>query len=513
MPMRLITQQAARAELARREIRRRGARRHLRDFIRESWPITNPGTAFEHNWHVDAVADHIQAQLEQWARAKADPSYESSCQNLLINIPPRCLKSTIVSVCATAWAWLHWPQMRIGCLSVNPRVSFRDALAVRALMQSAWYQAFAPGWTLRDDQNAVGNFANTAGGSRIARGFDSNVVGEGFDWLLVDDPHDPRDSEAAVHAVITGWDVTISSRVQDARCSIRTGIMQCIAEDDFASHVRKQGWAWLCLPMEYEPERVVPWPVGVGDPRTIAGECLHPARFPPRVLEQRKLELGPYGYAAQYQQRPAPLEGGMLKREWWKRFTLGEITLGGRLDLDWVTISVDPTGNAANDGDSVGLLVCGGKGPRRYVLEDATRRMTFLETCATIRALLVAWPQCHKILVEKSVVGPAIVEQLRKEVNQGALRVVVVEELTTHMLGKKEQRALAMVPTLAAGLVFLLEGASWIPAFIGEHGLFPNGQHDDRVDAMAQLIAYYSASIDWSAAIDGMRQLATGLRR
>ena len=428
MPRPAITPQSARSELARRELARRNARRHLRHFVRESWHVTNPGVTLEDAWYIDVVADHVQAQIDDWARARADPDHVQAIKDLLINIPPRCMKSTLVSVCATAWAWLDYPQMKIGCPSVNPRVSFRDALAVRTLISSDWYQAwFSPPWTLREDQSAVGNFANTLGGSRVARGFDSNVVGEGFDWIIVDDPHDPRDSEGRVNAVITGWDVALSSRVNDPRSSIRSGIMQAITEDDFSSHVRKQGWAWLCLAMERKPDEKTPdFPIEVRvdgkpikrDPRKL-GECLHPSRFPPSVLDQRKLELGPYGYAAQYQQEPAPLEGGMIKREWFKRFTIGELTKDGKLDVDWVTITVDPAGNAKQDGDQVGLLVGAGKGPRRYILEDASRRMTFLEACATIRALIATWPQCRKIIVEKSALGPAIVEQLKLEVNQG----------------------------------------------------------------------------------------------
>lgn len=516
----LITPAQAKSELAKRELARRKARRNLRDFVRASWHVTNPGVVLEDAWYIDVVADHVQRQIEDWAKARSNPSYVQSIKDLLINIPPRCMKSTLVSVCATAWAWLHYPQMRIGCLSVNPRVSFRDALAVRTLIMSEWYQSwFSPPWVLREDQNAVGNFANTAGGSRVARGFDSNVVGEGFDWILVDDPHDPRDSEGQIQAVITGWDVALSSRVNDPRSSIRTGIMQCITEHDFSSHVLKQGWSWLCLQMENQPDSLTaPFPIEVQigdvltreDPR-LPGECLHPKRFPPHVLDQRKLELGPYGYAAQYQQRPAPLEGGMIKRDWFKRFTFGEITAGGALDVDWVSISVDAAGNAEQDGDDVGLIAVAGKGPRRYVLEDASRRMTFLETCAAIRALLARWQQCEKVIVEKAALGPAIVEQLRKEVNDGSMRVVAIEEITTHMAGSKKQRALAMVPALAAGLVYVLDGASWVPAFIGEHAMFPNAAQDGRVDALAQLLAHYAPVEEDPVA--ALRRATAGLRQ
>lgn len=473
---------AARAELARRS---------LYAFIRYSWHVTNPGVPFEAGPHIEVIAAHVQRQLEDWARARLDPTYVQRGKNLLINIPPRCLKSTIVAVCAIAWAWLHWPQLKIGCLSVNPRVSFRDALACRALILSDWYQqSFAPAWVLRDDQNAVGNFANSEGGSRVARGFESNVVGEGFDWTLVDDPHDPRDSAAAVQKVIVGWDVAVSSRQNDARVSIRTGIMQCVTEGDFSDHVRKQGWVRLCLPMEYEKAQHTPqiyddieteW-------RAVEGESLQPSRFPPRVLEQIKLERGSYAYAAQYQQRPAPLAGGIIQRAWFKRFTMAELPKR----LDWTTISVDATFGSTEDGaDNVGLLVVAGAGVRRYVLNDASRKMTFLDTIAAIIALIQSYPGVARVIIEKAAAGSPIAEVLRREVAKGAVRAIAVDEFKPRTHGTKRDRVIAELPELEAGNVALLDGAPWIDAFEGEHGLFPNGQHDDRVDALSQLMIYY----------------------
>ncbi len=465
-------------------------RRHLYHFIRYSFAITNPGVVFEDAPHIRVIADHVQRQLEDWDKARKDKSFQQVCRDLLVNLPPRCLKSTIVSVCATAWAWLRWPGMRIGCLSVNPRVSFRDALAVRTLISSDWYQSlFRPKWKLRDEQGAVQSFANTAGGSRVARGFESNVVGEGFDWIIVDDPHDPRDSTAAVQKVLDGWDIAVSSRVNDPRCSIRTGIMQVITEDDFSSHVRKHGWGWLCLPMEFEPERVIVSPYGWKDPRSIAGECLHPARFPQHVLEQVKLERGSYAYAAQYQQRPAPLAGGIIQKAWFKRFTMADVPAR----LDFWCISVDATfGSISETADNVGLLVAGGIGPRRLIFNDASRRMSFLDTIASIKALLVQYPKVGRILMEKAAAGAPIVEVLRKEIATGVLRSVVIEEINPKTHGSKTDRVVASLPQLEAGHVELLDGAPWVETFVAEHGMFPNAQHDDRVDSTSQMLIYYA---------------------
>lgn len=473
---------AARAELARRK---------LSAFVRFSWHVTNPGVPYEHNWHVDAVCDHVQRQLEDWARAREDREFVQPCRDLLVNIPPRCLKSTMVSVCATAWAWIHWPQIKIGCLSVNPRVSFRDALTTRALISSAWYRScFKPNWEIRDDAAAVSNFGNTAGGSRVARGFESNVVGEGFDWILIDDPHDPRDSEAAVQKVLDGWDVAVGSRTNDQRVSIRSCIMQAVTENDFRRHVLKQGWGHLCLPMEFEPEHVVESPYGWRDPRTKPGECLHPNRFPPHVLDQIRKERGSYAYAAQYQQRPAPLAGGIIQRAWFRRFSIGDL-----VDPDWMVISCDATfGSVEEDADNVGLLVAAGIGPKRYVLCDASRRMSFLESVTAIKALLHQYPAVDRILIEKAAAGGPIAEMIRREVNDGSLRTIVVEEINPREHGKKTDRVVASLPQLEAGMVSLLDGAAWVDPFIDEMGVFPNGQHDDRVDALSQLLIRYSES-------------------
>lgn len=473
---------AARAELSRRS---------LYAFICHSWHVTNPGVCFEPGPHILVIAAHVQRQLEDWARARLDPAYKQRGKDLLINIPPRCLKSTIVAVCAIAWAWLHWPQIKIGCLSVNPRVSFRDALACRALILSDWYQqSFAPAWTIRDDQNAVGNFANSQGGSRVARGFESNVVGEGFDWILVDDPHDPRDSTAAVQKVLAGWDVAVGSRQNDARVSIRTGIMQCVTEGDFSDHVRKQGWVRVCLPMEYESAQRSPqiYEDLPSEWRTVEGESIQPLRFPPHVLAQIKLERGTYAYAAQYQQRPAPIAGGIIQRGWFKRFTMADVPQ----TPDWTTISVDATFGSVEDGaDNVGLLVVVGVGARRFVLNDASRKMTFLDTIAAIIALIETYPNVKRVLIEKAAAGSPIAEVLRREINKGKLRTVVVDDFNPRKHGSKRDRVIAELPELEAGNVALLDGASWIDAFVGEHGLFPNGQHDDRVDALSQLMIYY----------------------
>lgn len=474
--------QASRAVvLGARILRADNARASFGEFIRQGWHALEPnGRPLIANRGTQAIIDHLQAVGD------------GSIRRLLIACPPGFGKSTLATVAWPLWMWARNPSWRAICASYAHGLAYQLATRARRVFESDWYRA-SFGIELASERTDA--METTAAGRRYAVGVGGALTGYRADGFVVDDSLNAVDahSDNAIATVNDWFDTALSNRLDRGESAPQVVIQQCLAELDLIGHLRKRGgWEELVLPAEYETSR--PCATSIWhDTRTSDGELLAPEIQSKAYLDEQRVTLGPYGYAAQYQQRPAPLAGGMIRREWFKRFTLSEIAApDGKLVVDWVTISVDPAGNAAQDGDNVGLLVIAGKGPRRYVLEDASRKMSFLETCAALRALLVTWPQCRKVLVEKSVLGPAIVEQLRKEVNQGALRTVVIEELTTHMQGKKEQRALAMVPTLAAGLVYLLEGAGWIEAFIGEHGLFPNGQHDDRVDALAQLLAYYA---------------------
>ena len=132
------------------------------------------------------------------------------------------------------------------------------------------------------------------------------------------------------------------------------------------------------------------------------------------------------------------------------------------------------------------------------ILDDRTKPLTFLETVKELRQVVADWGPT-RILVEKKANGAAIIEQLAALMAAGQLlgpdgkpTHVIVEPIEPE--GGKESRASAMVPTLEAGLVYLLDGAPWIDAFLGEVCRFPYGRRDDRVDALSQLLTHYGVS-------------------
>lgn len=209
-------------------------------FFTRAWEVTNPGTKLESGRHIQAMCDHIQWQLEDRARAINEPTFVMRAQNLLINVPPRSLKTSVL-VFATVWCWLRWPAMRILYLSANPRVAQDGARSARDLIVSDWLQrTFRPSWTLREDQEALISFGNTSGGARVSRGLNSMITGEGADWICIDDPHDMRDSDYEIGVTIAGYDSAVANRINDPRTSIRTAIMQRYREFDFSGHVLAQ---------------------------------------------------------------------------------------------------------------------------------------------------------------------------------------------------------------------------------------------------------------------------------
>ncbi len=419
----------------------------------------------------------MQATLEGWIRKQLEPDSRPPIQNLLINIPPGTAKSRIVAVYAPAWMWTRWPSWRAICLSSNPRVALRDSVYCRELVESAWYRdTFRPDWTLADDQNAKSLFKTTAGGYRQAMGFTARITGDRADCLIVDDPHDAEEvlSEASRREVIDRWDQAIANRLNDLRSSTRIGVMQRLHEEDWSGHVLAQGgWEHVCLPQEFEPDRARATAIGWRDPRAEEGELLFPARFPSEVLESEKKRLGPYGYAGQHQQRPAPREGAMFATQRLEYVDFAPAKLA-RVRY-W-----DKAGAKPGKGDwTVGVLM-GRSSDGLYWIEhvergqwppdDRNRRI--LETAELDR-------QRHgavKIWVEQP-------PGLAKESTDAVVRMLAGFHVEADRVSKdKEERAEPLAAQVRAGNVRVVRGP-WNPAFVAELGTFPFGAHDDQVDA------------------------------
>lgn len=452
-------------------------------FVRAAWSILEPATTFTENWHLDLLAEYLTLVRRREIR------------RLIINVPPRSMKSLTTTVMFPSWVWTTEPHTRFICSSYADSLSIKHSLDRRTLLSSPWYQTL---WGSRvkfaDDQNLKSEFQNAARGVMLATSTGGGVTGKGCDILIVDDPHNPLQVLSDVERVsaIRHFDYVLSTRLDDPKRGAIVVVMQRLHEEDLTGHLLAQyGWEHICLAAEAERHEVWKFPVSKRVIERLPGDLLWPERFSPEVLEQFKVRLGSYAYAGQFQQRPSPAEGGILKRNWWRRFE----TAPERFDE--MVQSWDFTFKDSKGSDFVVGQVWGRIGANKYLLDQVRGRFSFTASIAAMRALTLRWPSAYLKLVEDKANGPAIIDALRNELS-GIVAVSVQ--------GSKEARAQAAAPDLEAGNYWLPK-TDWADEFIEEAASFPNGAHDDMVDAWSQTASRFRVSA--CGILDYYRELAS----
>jgi predicted phage terminase large subunit-like protein len=471
------------------EIDRELAARRLREFVVQAWPVVEPSTPFVPGWHIDAIIEHLEGITSGQIR------------NLLINVPPRHMKSLLVAVLWPAWEWIRWPERRWLFSSYSAQLSIRDSVKCRRLIESPWYQA---GWrdrfALTSDQNTKGRFDNDRSGYRLATSVGGSATGEGGDRIVCDDPNNVNEVESdSVRKSTNDWfDVVMSTRVNDPKTAAKVVVMQRCHEQDLSGHLLEQGvWEHLCLPAEYEGARPAT-SIGWGDPRTEHGELLWPDRFGAAEIESLKRSLGSYAAAGQLQQRPSPAEGGLLKRHWFRYWQLPGANYPSVVvqSSDGTLQSVAPTTFTVHDeliqswdcsfkdlatSDYVVGQVWTRAGGDFLLLHQERAKMDCPATVQAVRRISNRFPMTIAKLIEDKANGSAVIQMLAHEI-PGILPI--------NPEGGKVARAAAVSPLIEAGNVYLPhpQFAPWVNDFIEECAAFPNGAHDDQVDAMSQAL-------------------------
>jgi predicted phage terminase large subunit-like protein len=479
------------------EVDQERASRSLREFVRQAWQVIEPSTPFVPGWHIDAIIEHLEAITFGYIR------------NLLINVPPRHMKSLLVSVLWPAWEWIRFPERRFLYSSYAAQLSIRDSVKCRRLIESPWYQErWGDRFALTGDQNTKGRFENDRSGYRLSTSVGGAATGEGGDRVVCDDPHNVQEAESdsVRKGTLDWWDIVMSTRVNDPRSAAKVVVMQRCHQRDLSGHLLEQGgWEHLRLPAEYEKPGCTT-SVGWSDPRTEQTELLWAERFGPEELESLKRSLGSYAAAGQLQQRPSPAEGGLIKRHWWRYYqprganlppvivrlpdgterSIMALELQGRGEC---IQSWDCSFKDLETSDFVVGQVWGNMGPNYYLLDQVRGRMDFPATLRAVRGMSNRWPAALAKLIEDKANGSAVIQMLSREI-PGILPV--------NPEGGKVARASAASPLIEAGNVYLPHPqiAPWVNDFIEECATFPNGAHDDQVDAMSQALLRWNTVIE-----------------
>lgn len=437
---------------------------------------------FVPGFHIDAISEHLQAL------------FLGQIRKLIINIPPRHMKSLLACVFFPVWCWVNDPSTRFMFASYSGSLSLRDAKKARRLIESDWFRSsFGDVVQLTKDQTAVHRYDTTATGFRFTTSVKGSVMGEGGDILGLDDVHNGLEAQSATkrQGVEDWYRQSWASRVNDAETARHMLIGQRLHEADLSGVLLAEGgWEHLCLPAEYVPTVHVTC-LGWSDPRTVPGELLWPQRISREALEDLKINLGRYAAAGQLQQTPAPAEGGMFRRDAWKFWGPGGDKALPRLDLlvrSWDLAFTEGVSTSFVVGQLWGFVL---RDQEFFLLDQYKARIDFSATklvmTTTYKADQVHMAVHHKqsvrltgVLVEKKANGDAILSELKRE-------IPIMVPITPH--GSKEARAAAFSPRVDQGKVYLPVPAlaPWVSGLIETFAKFPNATSDDEVDAASQM--------------------------
>jgi predicted phage terminase large subunit-like protein len=450
-------------------------------FIKAAWPQLKPGIPYQHNWHIDAICEKLEAVSH------------GEIKRLQIWIPPQSMKSILTSVMWPAWEWTFAPHVSYWTGSYATDLSGRLAAMSMIVMKSKWYQdRWGDLWKFTRD--AEGFFANDQGGTRLSTSPGAET-GTGYhgDRILIDDAINAQAADATSRVRLTfandWYDGTVSSRGLSGHA--RVIIMQRLHESDLAAHALKlEDWDVLCLPERYESDHQFVYP---DDPRG-EGDLLWPTYRTEPESDVIAHQLG-FRAAGQFQQRPAPREGQILKRDWWGWYDPAILTHEKRKPRFTAIIqSVDTPLKDKESNDLVALQAWGVLGANRYLLDLRKGHMNYtqckraiLEQRDYVRKL---YPRiAHYCLIENAGYGVELIIELKREMTG-------VTKISRGGDGDKVMRAESASSDLEAGNCLLpgkmLPGdprpdtSADVLDFIESLAVFPNGEHDDDTDAWSQ---------------------------
>ncbi len=453
------------------------------------------------NWHLTYLCEWLECVtfgLLEGEQVACGTHKGETVRQLLVNEPPRNMKSILISVMWPCWEWQLAPHLRYLTASYADRLSTDLSLKRRDIIESEWYRRGMehywghPGLVLRGDQNVKTSYENTARGKMLATTFGGTAIGEGGDRVIVDDPQDPRQAYSEAHRLKTlrSWDQGLSTRLNNPRTGAYVVVMQRLHQKDLTGHVLDEGgWVHICIPGIAEHDETIVFPRSGRVVKRKTGDLLWPERFDEEHMTLLKKKLGSNGFAGQIQQRPTALEGGMVKRAWVKFWVtalesdddpaevvrLPEGLTGHRQSWD-----MGLWGNSRDD-YTVGL--CAARlGSNVYLLDHDRRRLDTPGMISAVKTMTAHNPLAIRKVIEAAAAGPQVKRQLHDEVSG---------IVTKPAKGKKDERLADVSPMIEAGNFFIPHPreCGWAADYLEELVTFPFAEHDDQVDATSQLLA------------------------
>lgn len=437
-------------------------------FIGRVLHTVDPGATYIPNKHIEMVAEYLEAIRR------------GHITRLIINMPPRSLKSIAVSVAWPAWLLGHNPKSRIIVSSYASALSLKHSLDTRHVITSSWYKELFPKVRLTKDQNEKHKFQTTQRGYRIASSVGGGITGEGGNFLIIDDPINPA------HAMNKHWrehtnswfDHTFASRLDDKKQGAIVLVMQRLHQNDMTGYLlSKGGWEHLSLPAIFSSTTT--YSCGSKKWTFEEGELLHPKREDQKLIERAKIELGSRAFSAQYMQNPLGDEDGLVRSHWIERYNIAPA------HFEKITQSWDTAIKSSEASDRSVCLTFGELSGKCYLLDAKAYRYEYPDLKRTFYAMASHW-QPQVILVEDKSSGQQLIQDAKRE--------TTIPVIPTRPQKDKITRFSAVSALIEAGRLVLPMQAQWLADFEAELFGFPNARHDDFVDALSQYLDWVRRS-------------------
>lgn len=455
------------------ELRKRQCQRSLYDFVLDAYLALNPDDPLVENWHMKYICDVLQDEIMRVI--KRIPK----AQDVIINVPPRSLKSFIVTCAAPAWGWIHKPSLKFIGSSYSGDLSLKHNMMTKDIVESDWYrQNWGSLVKISPTKNTKEYFETTAGGIRTCTSTGGTVTGIGADIILVDDPLSPKNAESEVERATANrfFDQSLKTRMNKPTEGVFIIIMQRLHQDDLTGYLLNKNpekYKNICIPLEYNPELDNVRPKELM--KNYTNNLFFEKRFPMDWCISMRSELGARAYAGQMLQSPKLEGGGLIKGKWFGRFTMNDIPPAAVWDF---VADTAYTAKTVNDPSAI----------MAYTIFDNNLYIrgfsrVYKEFPALVKHIK-AWTSemgysfKSRIYIEPKASGMSAAQELKSKT---ALNVILDEPPKDD----KVSRISAHSAAIEAGRVFLLDGASWLDNFIDEVELFPNGSHDESIDLLS----------------------------
>lgn len=449
-------------------------------FVQEFWStIINENPVW--NWHIKFLCDKLQSiALRVKNRLPAEYDW------VIINVPPGSSKSTIITVFYPLWVWTVDYSQRFICGSYSSTVSEDLADKAKKVFVSEKYRAYFPGVGIRSD--AKTKLENGHNAERYTTSTGSGITGIHAHQIIIDDPLNTQEANSEAERITANkWMTeTLGSRKVDKKITVSILVMQRLHEEDPTGFLLDQPGLKIdhvCIPASLPKMEVNNvQPIELRD--YYVNDLFDAVRSDWGVLEAQRKTLGSYGYAGQYDQRPADLSGGIIKRSWFEVVDIYHADKTKRFQLDTAY-----TKNS--DNDPSGMISYFVENNNVYLTNWEDERLEFPKLCQWVVNQTAANGYNEKsiIRVEPKASGKSVVQQL-----SDTTKLNITESDNPEK--DKVTRATSITAKLEAGRVKLVRGA-WNQAFLDQVCTFPNAKHDEAVDCLVEIVRNELIDTGW----------------